>query len=102
MKVVLFLLGLLAAIASLTMLIGGLSPLVTGTGISHDLIDSKWDKLFFALMVGGCGLVYSVVSVYLFKGWNIRQPRPALYVGMVCMFLFLAGLYYCAMFNSPW
>lgn len=101
-RVLLFTLGLLAFAAAIFLIISGPYTLATQTGINHQLIDSEVDKLFYLLMVWGCGIVYAMVSVCLFKNWNLLHYKPVLYTGMIAAFAFFAGLYYHMIFGSPW
>lgn len=101
-KLLFFILGLLAAGAAIFLVASGPYTLATQTGINPDIIDSEVDKLFYLLMVWGCGMVYAMVSVCLFKSWNPVHYKPVLYTGMVSAFAFFAGLYYHMIFNSPW
>lgn len=102
MKKLLFVLGVLSAITALYLIASAPYTLATGTHINPQIIDSEVDKLFYLLMVVGCGMMYGMVSVCLLKNWNPMNHKPVLYVGMISAFAFFAGLYYHMIFNSPW
>jgi len=102
MKVLLFILGLVSAIAGLFLIVSARYTLATETGINQQLIDSEIDKLFYLLMFVGAGMCYAMASVCLLKNWRPMEHKPVLYVAMISAFAFLAGLYYHMIFGSPW
>lgn len=102
MKKVMFFLGLISGIAGLFLIATAPYTLATESSINHQIIDSEIDKIFYVLMIMGCGMCYGMASVCLLKNWKPSEHKPVLYIGMISAYAFLAGLYYHMVFGSPW
>ncbi len=96
-----FLLGLIAALSGLFMVACTPYVLSGETGINPEIIDSEFDKIFYLLMMLGCGGIYCMFSVCLLKNWNLHEHKFLLYIGMISGFAFAFGLYYHMIFGSP-
>lgn len=101
MKKIMFLLGLLSALLGLFMVASAPYTIATASKDSS-ILDSEVDKVFYFLMIAGCGVVFVTTSVCLLKNWNPLKHRSVLYVGMVAAYAFVAGIYYHGIFGSPW
>lgn len=102
MRKVKFLLSLISGITGLFLI--GFAPytlLVAESGINPQMIDSEIDKLFYLMMVVGCGLCYGMTSVFLLKNWKLTH-KAVLYTGVVSVSIFFTGLYYHNILGSPW
>ena len=102
MKIFRFLGAALCALASIVMLIGLAMSLTGHLTLNPEITDSVFDKIFWILTAGGCAIVYAIASIGLVGRVNFPTNKPLTISGLVAMFMFLAGLYYTVMFQSPW
>ena len=95
-------LGGTAALASAIFMAFATYKIANGqTPISHDLLDSAIDKLFFGLLMIGCVLGYGSLVPWLWFKLNPFNHKPTGVVFFTGISLFICGMYYCFMFGSP-
>lgn len=102
MKIFRFLAAALCALASVVMFIILVMSLTGYSIINPEITDSFLDKIFWILTAGGCAIVYAIASIAFAGRVNLPTNKPLTVSGLVAMFMFLAGLYYTVMFQSPW
>lgn len=97
-----FLGGIMTAIAAIFM-IGAFFFILQGDmRINQDLIESTADKLFFGMVSVGCGICYGIASICLFTKWNLLEHKIVGIIGILSLFSFVCGWFYCFILQSPW
>lgn len=94
--------GILSAAAAIFMIVFLIQSFLPGSGINPELTNSFVDKIFWVLMVLGCSGFYVLLSVALLKGLNLMENAVAQRLIIIMGFVFMSGIYYHAMFGSPW
>jgi len=103
MKKVFSFLGGALALASAIFMVVAYYNIATGQmPINPSLVDSRVDKMFFGGLMIGCAMAYGSVAPCLWFKLNPMKHIPTGAVLFTGMTLFICGMYYCFIFQSPW
>jgi len=97
-KLVRITLRLLCLVGMITMFIYApmtLTSETTNPELTHSLID----KIMFLSMIISCGVIYGIFGLSLIKRLSMKRIQ---YYFLAFTTIFVFGLYYSFMFNSPW
>lgn len=71
----------------------------TSGEINPELIDSLVDKISWGMLMLGCSGIFFVLGVTIIKNLNLYKIKNYFIFFMI---MFIIGIYYSFMFQSPW